>query len=69
MSNTLTWHKSSYSDHAGNNCVEVATPQGRVLVRDSKSELRGGAPQLTLTRPAWATFIAELRGSSPERPF
>lgn len=52
----LTWYKSSHSDNAGGNCVEIAaSPDGAVRVRDSK-DLQG--PQLAFTRREWADFLA-----------
>ncbi|MFD5648665.1 DUF397 domain-containing protein [Streptomyces sp. NPDC127039] len=56
----LSWTKSSYSEAAGNACVEVATSRDGIAVRDSK-------------RPAnafvtgWASFgalIESLRSGS-----
>ncbi|WP_405444645.1 DUF397 domain-containing protein [Streptomyces erythrochromogenes] len=57
----LTWHKSSYSDGAGNNCVEVATC-GRVHVRDSKQNLNTVQPSLTVAAAAWTRFIEMVQG-------
>lgn len=52
MNESLTWHKSSYSD---NQCLEVAcTPLG-MLVRDSK-DTDGG--HLALSTAAWSRFTA-----------
>ncbi|MEV7105679.1 DUF397 domain-containing protein [Streptomyces atroolivaceus] len=49
------WFKSSYSDSSsGNDCVEVATATGAVLVRDSKS-IPG--PLLGFTPTTWAAFL------------
>ncbi|MGW0789678.1 DUF397 domain-containing protein [Streptomyces sp. NPDC002911] len=51
----LVWCKSSFSDRSsGNDCVEVATAPGAVLVRDSKS-LSG--PRLGFTPTTWAAFL------------
>ncbi|MEU0128401.1 MULTISPECIES: DUF397 domain-containing protein [unclassified Streptomyces] len=55
----LDWFKSSYSGAEGGQCVEVATATGFVHVRDSK-ELTG--PVLTVSREAWAGFIAPASG-------
>ncbi|MGI9062224.1 MAG: DUF397 domain-containing protein [Pseudonocardiaceae bacterium] len=54
------WHKSSYSNGTGGNCVEVAdlNDRGRA-VRDSKD--RSG-PVLRLTAAGWAAFTAGVRG-------
>ncbi|MFD7899189.1 DUF397 domain-containing protein [Streptomyces sp. NPDC059743] len=52
------WRKSSYSNGAGGECVEVAdlTEVG-VGVRDSK---RPQGPLLAVQRDAWAGFVAAL---------
>lgn len=50
----LEWFKSSYSDSSNSNeCVEVATTPGAVLVRDSKN-VQG--PRLAFASGAWADF-------------
>ncbi|MFI6287451.1 DUF397 domain-containing protein [Streptomyces sp. NPDC051018] len=48
------WFKSLYSGTAGDNCVEVATIEGAVLVRDSKDLAR---PHVTVNPQGWAQFI------------
>jgi Domain of unknown function (DUF397) len=48
------WRKSSYSNSSAN-CVEVATADARVGVRDSKQH--GNGPVLEVTRAAWEAFI------------
>jgi uncharacterized protein DUF397 len=60
-SHAATWHKSSYSDSHGGNCVEVAGSPGAVRVRDSKD--RSG-PQLGFSAGQWAAFVADVRGSN-----
>lgn len=50
----LTWFKSSYSGAEGGDCVEIATGNGTVHVRDSKNAT---GPVLTLTPETWATFV------------
>jgi Domain of unknown function (DUF397) len=50
------WRKSSYSDGNGGNCVETASRNGVVLVRDTKH--RDGAV-LTIPADAWRRFLAE----------
>jgi hypothetical protein len=52
------WRKSSYSDGNGGNCVETASRDGVVLVRDTKH--RDGAV-LTILADAWRRFLAEQR--------
>ncbi|CAL9423242.1 DUF397 domain-containing protein [Streptomyces sp. NPDC003090] len=51
----LTWFKSSHSDGAGGNCVEVAHTPTAVHVRDSKDTT---LTPLTLSPAAWADFLA-----------
>lgn len=52
------WRVASYSDANGGNCVETASDNGTVLVRDTRQ--RAG---VTLSVPAtiWAAFTASLR--------
>jgi hypothetical protein len=53
------WHKSTFSNGSGGNCVEVARNlPGVVAVRDSKD--RGG-PVLTLTASDWLAFVSGVR--------
>jgi hypothetical protein len=50
----LDWVKSSYSDSAGNNCVEVSEATAVVHIRDSKAPQ---GPLLTVPRPIWTRFL------------
>ncbi len=52
------WRKSSYSDGNGGSCVEAASGDGVILVRDTTN--RDGAT-LAFTASAWAEFTASLR--------
>jgi hypothetical protein len=56
------WIKSSYSDGAGNNCVEIAdltaTRYSRVAIRDSK---RLDGPVLLLSSNTFETLIHSVR--------
>ncbi|MEU7292424.1 DUF397 domain-containing protein [Streptomyces exfoliatus] len=56
MNNTesLAWFKSSYSGGDGGQCVEVATGDDAVHVRDSKDVAR---PALRVSPQAWAGFV------------
>jgi hypothetical protein len=54
------WRKSSASADSGA-CVEVATWQSFVLVRDSRN--RPGGP-LKVTRGKWHEFLESIRGES-----
>ncbi|MET9964724.1 DUF397 domain-containing protein [Streptomyces sp. NPDC006356] len=62
------WFKSSYSDGAGNNCVEVAdlagTTYAGVAVRDSK-EPEG--PALLFAPGSFSVFIQDVRHRWRER--
>ncbi|WP_030568312.1 DUF397 domain-containing protein [Streptomyces aureocirculatus] len=51
----LEWFKSSYSDEEGQVCLEIAEAPTAVHIRDSKTP---EAPYLTVTRAAWAAFLA-----------
>lgn len=53
----MNWRKSSYSNGAGGNCVEVAGLADRMAVRDSKD--RSG-PVLAFGRSDWTAFLASL---------
>ncbi|MFJ3084002.1 DUF397 domain-containing protein [Streptomyces halstedii] len=53
---TAVWHKSSYSDGGGTNCLEVTHDfPGLVPVRDSKDPT---GPVLVVAASAWAGFVA-----------
>ena len=52
------WRKSSYSNQAGGDCVEVAAGFPDVVpVRDSKAP---HGPALRFEAASWAAFIGEL---------
>jgi hypothetical protein len=52
------WRKSSYSGSNGGNCVETATGNGVVLVRDTTNRESG---TLAFTAGAWQAFLETLR--------
>ena len=52
------WRTSSYSNNGGN-CVEIATAEGAIGVRDTKD--RAGAV-LTFTPEAWGRFAGRIKG-------
>ncbi|MET8233544.1 DUF397 domain-containing protein [Micromonospora sp. NPDC005298] len=55
-----SWRKSTRSGGSGGNCVEVADNlPGVVGVRDSKDP---AGPALTFAPPAWAAFVAVVKG-------
>jgi hypothetical protein len=54
------WRKSSYSNGAGAECVEVADGfSGAVPVRDSKNP---SGPALVFPADAWTSFITATKG-------
>lgn len=57
--NGVAWRKSSYSNQAGGNCVEVADGfPGVVPVRDSKIP---NGPTLAFPADSWTAFINGLK--------
>ncbi|TMR05519.1 DUF397 domain-containing protein [Actinomadura soli] len=54
---SATWRKSVRSSSTGQ-CVEVATLDASIAVRDSKAPHKA---HLTLTPQAWVAFIAQAR--------
>ena len=52
------WRKSSYSANGGEACVETASNDGTILIRDT-TDRDGGT--LAFTADAWSRFTAELR--------
>ncbi|MBB0244754.1 DUF397 domain-containing protein [Streptomyces alkaliphilus] len=50
----LAWFKSSYSGSEGDSCVEVATAERAVHVRDSKDT---GRPAFTVGHEGWDPFV------------
>lgn len=63
MNATMPWFRSSYSDHDGGNCVEVAHSPSAIHVRDSKDK---AGPVLTFSPEAWSAFIAEAQAADAE---
>ena len=54
----MDWRKSSYSDANGGSCVETATGDDVILVRDT-TDREGFA--LSVPAAVWARFTASLR--------
>jgi hypothetical protein len=52
------WRKSTFSDGNGGQCVEAASGNGTVLVRDT-TDRDGGT--LAFSVEAWQTFLGTLR--------
>jgi Domain of unknown function (DUF397) len=58
------WHKSTYSNGSGGNCVETAAlSEGRRAVRDSKDP-HGSV--LIFTASEWEAFIAGVKAGEFE---
>ena len=56
------WHKSTFSNGNGGNCVEVARNlPGIVAVRDSKNP---DGPALIVSGDEWASFITRLQATA-----
>jgi uncharacterized protein DUF397 len=58
----MNWRKSSYSSDNGGECVEVASPEGAVAVRDTKQNGTGG-PVLRFSPAAWRRFASRVKRS------
>jgi hypothetical protein len=58
------WRKSSYSNSSGN-CVEAASADRIVAVRDTKQG--GCGPLLGFTGSAWRRFLAEAKSGKAVR--
>ena len=53
------WRKSTHSFH--DTCVEVARPDDRLAVRDTKNP---DGPQLAFDQANWDRFLARVRTAS-----
>ncbi|MFE3497155.1 DUF397 domain-containing protein [Streptomyces sp. NPDC059175] len=63
MNGSWSWRRSSFSDAAGNQCVEVARTSLGVMVRDSKDIAAG---RLAFGAAAWRRFTASTEsGTGP----
>jgi hypothetical protein len=57
------WHKSTFSNGSGGNCVEVARKlPGIVAVRDSKDH--GTGPVLSFVTDEWSAFVAGVKAGA-----
>lgn len=56
-SSGLRWRKSSRSSAQGNDCVEVASADRVIAVRDSKNP---SGPMLAIGRDAWSVFSRRI---------
>src|ERR1700730_5048254 len=59
MDMNLQWRKATYSSGNGGNCIEVATADRTVAVRDSKDP---DGPCLAFEVRAWQAFAAKVKG-------
>ena len=59
MKMNLQWRKATYSSGNGGNCIEVATADHTVAVRDSKDP---DGPRLAFKTNAWQAFATRLKG-------
>lgn len=57
----MNWRKSSYSSGNGGECIEVASPEGAVAVRDTRQN--GTGPVLRFTPAAWHRFADQVKRS------
>jgi hypothetical protein len=55
---TVRWQKSSYSDHAGGECVEVAVLSSAIGIRDSQNP---DGPRLSVTPSAWQALSQRIK--------
>lgn len=64
LAEVAVWRRSTHSDGAGGNCVEVAdlthTPHGAVAIRDSKDPC---GPVLLVPAGAFARLAAHVAGA------
>ena len=58
MDMNLQWRKATYSSGNGGNCIEVATADRTVAVRDSKDP---DGPHLAFGVRAWQAFATKLK--------
>ena len=58
MDGIVNWRKSTYSSANGGECVELASGQGTILIRDTTNR-----DSLTLSCPpaVWTAFLTTLR--------
>ncbi len=57
----MNWRKSSYSSDNGGECVDVASPEGTVAVRDTRQN--GVGPVLRFAPAAWRRFADQVKRS------
>jgi hypothetical protein len=57
MPASTSWRKSSFSDQAGSDCVEVALGEWEAAVRDSKNT---DGPVLVVPPASWRRFVDKI---------
>jgi hypothetical protein len=62
----MNWRKSSYSSGNGGECIEVASPDDTVAVRDTKQ--KGSGPVLRFSSAAWRRFADQVKRSLASDP-
>lgn len=59
----MEWRKSTYSANGGTACVETASDDGMIFVRDTTN--RHGF-ELALSAGAWQAFTSKVKSVLPE---
>ncbi|MGH3419478.1 MAG: DUF397 domain-containing protein [Streptosporangiaceae bacterium] len=57
----MNWRTSSYSSGNGGECIEVASPEAAVAIRDTKQN--GTGPVLRFSPGAWRRFASQVKRS------
>jgi uncharacterized protein DUF397 len=57
----LNWRKASYSASNGGGCVEVASPDGAIAVRDTQDRT---GPVLRFSPGAWRRFADQVKAGA-----
>jgi len=58
---TTVWRKSSRSNGAGGECVEVANVRPGIAIRDSKDP---SGPSLSLEAQQWTTLLRSIKAGA-----
>jgi WD40 repeat protein len=61
-STQMSWRKSSYSSNGGGDCLETASRNGTVLVRDTKDNGRGQVH--SFTGDEWRVFLVGIKAET-----
>jgi hypothetical protein len=57
----MDWRTATYSNANGGQCVETATGDGAILVRDTTQEGHTGRPTLYVPAAAWRRFMDGIK--------